>query len=89
MTAPTMTAVEVDGIRGQQLAHHGGNSAFSAFVKDVEVIGHQGEGEHLNLGGNDQFAEPFQEPAAIVVIAKNLGSVDSPDHDVVQGTGNV
>ena len=42
-----------------------------------------------SLGFSDVLSESLKEPGLVLIVFENGGSVDAPNHDVVQGSRNV
>jgi len=53
------------------------------------VIRNQDPGVTLRLGFFEDDGEPFQERLAVLVVAEELSSFDSPGHDVLEKAGGV
>ena len=84
-----MAAVKVLGVPGKKLSHDGGYALPPAFEKQMDVVIHENPGVDRTVALNYLAAEAIQKFPFILVILEDGGFIDSPYHDVVQGSGYV
>jgi hypothetical protein len=65
-------------------SHNRRNTIFTAFEKNMDMVGHQDPCIYLALSVDDVFREPFEKSILILIVFKDRGLVYSPDYDVVQ-----
>jgi len=84
-----MAAVVVLSVPRELLSHDGGDALFAALKKNVDVVVHEDPGIDGTLPLDNVLSEAFKEPRLVLIVVENIGFVDSPDHDMVQGSGYV
>ena len=89
MSGALMTAVVVLGVPGELLAHDGGDAVLAALKKNMNVIIHQDPGVDGAFPLKHVLPEAFKEPRLVLIVVKYLGLINSPNHDMVQGTRNI
>ncbi len=89
MAGAAVTSVEVQGVPGEELAHESRDARLVAFEENVYVIVQQCPGIDCAFSLGQDQPESFEEPAFVFVVTENVCLVDSSNHDVVQGTGDI
>jgi len=89
MAGATVAAIEIQGVPGEKFSHDGGDAGFAALEKDVDVIVHKDPGVDRAFPLQNGLAESFEEPGFVFVVSEDVRLVDPPDHDVMQGAGDV
>jgi hypothetical protein len=89
MPATAMAPVKILGVPSEKLSHDGGDPPLAAFEKEMDVIVHNRPGVNRTFPLDHMSAKPFKEQASILVILEDIGFIYSPNHDVVQGSGNI
>ena len=89
MTMSLVTPVESYCISGQQSPHHRGYRHGPSLQEEMCVIWDQRPGKTGSLGFLQVGIQSIQEVLPILVIFEDLSPIDSPEDNVVQGTGRV
>ncbi len=84
-----MAAIVVLGIPREQLSHDGRDAMFAALEKQMNVVIHEDPGVNGTLSFGYVLSEPFEEARLVLSVIEYVSLVDSPDHDVMQGSGDV
>ena len=53
------------------------------------MVGHKCPGKAFGAGFDKKFGKTFKEQAAVIVVDKNIPSLDSANDNVLQQTGDV
>ena len=89
MSAALVAAVVVLGIPREQFSHDGGDALLAALKKNVNVVIHEDPGIDGTFSVDNVLSESFKEPRLVLIVFEYLSLVDSPHHDMVQGSGYV
>jgi hypothetical protein len=55
----------------------------------MNMVVHEAPGVDGTFCGLNVLSEAFKEPGFILCVAENVRFVYSPDHDMVEGTGDI
>ena len=89
MAAALMAAVVILGIPGELFSHDRGDAVFAALKKKMNVVIHEGPGINRTFSLDNFLSKAFEKTRFILIVVKDVGFVDSPHHDMVQGSGYV
>jgi len=89
MAGAAVTTIKIEGVPGEKFAHGSGNARLTALENEVDVVVHQDPGVNNALPLRDNSAESFEESDFILVISKNVRLINAPNHDVMQGAGDI
>jgi len=89
MPVSLMPAVEIDHIAGQQLLHALGERPRPRAHQEVEVARHEGPGVHDQVSLLAQRSKPVDEVVPVGVSVKDLGALNAPADDMLQGPGGI
>jgi hypothetical protein len=89
MSEALMPAVIADGISGQQAPHEGRQAGRSADQQQVDVVVQQGPGWYPGPGSQDYGPQAIDKGLPILFVLEDVLLFDAPDHDMVQGTGDI
>ena len=84
-----VSAVEIQGVPGEEFSHDSGDACFAALEQDVDMVVHERPGVDCAFAFSDGLSESFEESGLVFVVAEDVGLVYPADHDVVQGAGDV
>ena len=86
MPASAVTAVETNGIAGQQTLHDRGHRHTIGFEQQMEMIRNQHPSIPLGLCFDNQISQPFHKIVAVLVVKEYFAPLDSPGNDMVYRT---
>jgi hypothetical protein len=89
MPLAPMAPVEAQRVAGQKTAHDRRDRRTSGTQQQVGVVAHQRPGIAGCLAPQQQIGQALQKILPIAVIQKNIGSLDAPDDQMVQGAGRI
>ena len=62
---------------------------FAALKKNMNVVVHEDPGIDRTFSLDNVLSEAFEKTRLVLIVVEYVGFVDSPHHDVVQGSGYV
>ena len=89
MPGAAVAAIEVLGVPRKELSHGSGNAVFPALEEDMDVIVHKDPGEDGAFAFVDGLAKTFQETGLVLIVSEYVRFVDPPQHDMMQGSGDI
>jgi hypothetical protein len=89
MSAALMAAVVVLSIPREELSHNSGDAVIAALEKNMNVVVHEDPGVHRTFTLDYILSESLQKARLVLIVVEYVGLVDSPHHDMVQGSGYV
>lgn len=84
-----VAAVEINGMAGQQTAHHGGNRIAAGAQQQMKMVGDQCPGKAAGAGLLQDLAQPVDKIATILNIFENFSTLNAPCNNMVQGSRGV
>jgi hypothetical protein len=84
-----MATVKILSVPGEQLSHDGGDPVLAAPKEEMDVTVQERPGVDGAFSFDGILAEPLKEQGPVPVIPEDVGFIDPPNHDVVQGAGHV
>ncbi len=85
----TMPAVVRNRIAGQQTPHDSGNGGFAGSQQKMRMIGNQRLARTKGFGVGDNVIDSVNEVFPVGIIIENFPALDSPNDDMLQGTGGI
>jgi hypothetical protein len=89
MAGAAVTTIKIECVPGEKFAHGSGNARLTALENEVNVIVHQDPSVKNALPFRDNSTESFEKPDFVLVVSKDVRLVDAPNHDVMQGAGDI
>jgi hypothetical protein len=89
LTGTMMPTVKGHNVAGEELTHNGGDAGRPTAKEEMGVIGKKGPGIAGGLCFRKQRGQASDELISIPVIPEDIPSLDPPDHDMVECTGNI
>jgi len=86
MAGALMATVVVLGIPGELFSHDAGDAVFAAFKKNMNVIVHEDPGIDGTFPIDHILSEAFQKSRLVLIVVEYVCLVDSPHHDMMQGS---
>lgn len=86
VSAAFMAAVVVLGVPGEELSHNGRDAVPAAFKKNMNVVIHDDPGINRTFPLCYILSKSFQKARLVLIVVEYVGFVDSPHHDMVQGS---
>ena len=88
--APSLVPqVEGNGIAGQESSHEGGQTCRTATQEEMKMVGNECPGIDARSRFFSDLPKPVEEVLAILGVPEDRSAVDTPYHDVMQGSFNV
>ena len=84
-----VTAVEADGVPGQEPPHHCGDGDDTGPQQQMKMVGNQGPRVTDGFGTFNGGTQPFEKRIAVLIIKKNLPAFDTAHDNMVQGAGSI
>lgn len=79
-----MAPIEGDSISGQQPPHQIGQTTSAGAQQQVQMVGHESPGKAIRLRFHKQLREPSKELATIVIVGKNIATIDTAYDDMLE-----
>ncbi|AJY69902.1 hypothetical protein RW64_10045 [Geobacter sulfurreducens] len=84
MAGAFVSAVEINGMAGEQAAHGLRQGNRGGHQQQMEVIGHERPGKASGAALGEKFRQTGDETRPVVVIVKDVAAFDTADDDVMQ-----
>ena len=84
-----VAAVEADGVGAVEPVHEGREVSLGGAEEEVIVVGHEAEGEEMELKARVGLFEQGQAGVAVVVVEKDVLPVVAPRGHVIDGVGEL
>ena len=81
-----MAAVVILGIPRELFSHDSGDAVFAALKKKMNVVVHEDPGIDGTFPLDNILSEAFEKARLVLIVVKDVGFVDAPHHDMVQGS---
>lgn len=85
VAGPSPTSGEMEGVAGEERLHATREVGPWRPQENVEVVGHEDEGEDHPAGPDDDSLEVIEDAAAVVIVVNDVLACVSARHDVVDG----
>ena len=89
VAGPLVASVEILGVPRKKFPHDRGNAVFPALEENMDMVVHEDPCVYGAFAIAHCLAEALQKSGLVLVVFKDCGLVDTPDHDVVKGTGDI
>jgi len=89
MPSALVAAVVVLGVPGELFSHDGGDAVFAAFEKNMDVVVHEDPGIDGAFPFHYVLTEAFEKARLVLIVVEYVCLVDSPHHDMVQGSEDI